>query len=155
MEQARRIAVGDTAPDFTLNDNRNHPIHLADYRGKNVLLSWHPLAWTKVCAEQMKSLEAHSADFERLNTIALGISIDAVPSKIAWAKQLLISQTMLLSDFWPHGGVALQYGLFRDVEGYSERANVLLDPSGTVRWVKVYPRSELPDIDEVLARCAG
>jgi peroxiredoxin len=61
---------------------------------------------------------------------------------------------MLLSDFWPHGGVARTYGLFRDVEGFSERANVLIDASGKVTWVKVYPVHDLPDIDEVLARCA-
>jgi peroxiredoxin len=61
---------------------------------------------------------------------------------------------MLLSDFWPHGGVARMYGLFRDVEGYSERANVLVDESGKVTWVKVYDIPELPDIDEVLAHCA-
>lgn len=154
MDVPRRIEVGDVAPDFTLNDNRKHPIHLADYRGRKVLLSWHPLAWTKVCAEQMKALEAHLADFSRLNTIALGMSIDPVPSKNQWAKQLLIAQTMLLSDFWPHGGVARAYGLFRDVEGFSERANVLIDASGKVIWVKVYGIPELPDIDEVLVHCA-
>jgi peroxiredoxin len=154
VETPRQIEVGDIAPDFTLNDNRKHPIHLADYRGRKVLLSWHPLAWTKVCAEQMKALEAHLADFSRLNTIALGMSIDPVPSKNQWAKQLLIAQTMLLSDFWPHGGVARAYGLFRDVEGFSERANVLIDASGKVIWVKVYGIPELPDIDEVLVHCA-
>jgi len=154
MEEIKRIAVGDMAPDFTLIDNRKRPIHLADYRGKKVLLSWHPLAWTRVCAEQMKSLEAHLADFSRLNTVALGLSIDSVPSKNQWAKELLIAETMLLSDFWPHGGVAHTYGLFREVEGYSERANVVIDQSGKVTWVKVYPVHDLPDIDEVLAHCA-
>lgn len=154
MEALKRIAVGDIAPDFTLNDNRKRSIHLVDYRGKKVLLSWHPLAWTKVCAEQMKSLEAHLADFSRLDTVALGMSIDSVPSKNQWAKQLLIAETMLLSDFWPHGGVARMYGLFRDIEGFSERANVLINESGKVTWVKIYGIPELPDIDEVLAHCA-
>jgi peroxiredoxin len=154
MKEIRRIAVGDLAPDFTLDDNRKHPVHLLDYRGRKVLLSWHPLAWTKVCAEQMKSLEAHIADFSRFNTVALGISVDSVPSKNQWAKQLLIAQTMLLSDFWPHGAVAQAYGLFREVEGYSERANVLVDETGRVAWIKVYAIPELPDIDEVLAHCA-
>lgn len=154
MEESERIQVGDIAPDFTLNDNRKRPIHLGDYKGKKVLLSWHPLAWTKVCAEQMKALEAHLEDLSRLGTVALGLSIDSVPSKNQWAKQLLIAQTMLLSDFWPHGAVARAYGLFRDVEGFSERANVLIDASGKVIWVKVYGIPELPDIDEVLVRCA-
>lgn len=150
MEYVDRIAAGAVAPDFTLKDNRNRPVHLADLRGRKVLLSWHPLAWTKVCAEQMKSLEAHTDDFERLKTVALGLSVDSVPCKNQWAKQLLIVRTALLSDFWPHGGVAASYGLFRKQDGYSERANVLLDEEGKVVWVKVYPIPELPDIREVL-----
>lgn len=154
MGEMKCIGVGDIAPDFVLNDNRKRPVKLADYRGRNILLSWHPLAWTPVCAEQMKSLEAHVADFVQRNTTAFGLSVDSVPCKNQWAKQLLIAQTMLLSDFWPHGAVALSYGLFRNQEGFSERANVLLDSEGKVIWVKIYPISELPDITEVLAHCA-
>lgn len=153
-EHIKRIEVGDIAPDFTLNDNRKRPIHLAAYRGSKVLLSWHPLAWTSVCAEQMKSLEKHLADFGRMGTTAMGLSVDSVPSKNQWAKELLIAETMLLSDFWPHGGVARAYGLFREADGFSERANVLIDASGKVSWVKVYGTHELPDIDEVLVHCA-
>ena len=99
----KRIAVGDTAPNFTLKDNRAQDVSLADLRGKKVLLSWHPLAWTKVCAEQMKSLEANLAEFEKYNTIPLGMSIDTYPSKNAWAKELGVANVQLLADFWPHG----------------------------------------------------
>ena len=49
----KKIDVGDMAPDFTLKDNRVQDVSLAEYRGKKVLLSWHPLAWTAVCAQQM------------------------------------------------------------------------------------------------------
>jgi peroxiredoxin len=77
----KTIAVGDLAPGFALKDNRGEIIDLAAYRGKKVLLSWHPLAWTKVCAEQMKALEAHLADFDRLNTVPLGLSVDSYPCK--------------------------------------------------------------------------
>jgi len=62
-----RIAVGNIAPDFVLKDNRVQDVRLSDYRGKKVLLSWHPLAWTGVCANQMKALEENLAEFE--NTI--------------------------------------------------------------------------------------
>lgn len=144
------IKVGAQAPNFILKDNRGQDVNLADYRGKKVLLSWHPLAWTQVCAEQMKSLEDNLAEFKKYNTVPLGLSIDAYPVKNAWAKELQIAETKLLSDFWPHGGVAAEYGLFREVEGFSERANVLLDENGKVLWVKIYPIPELPDIQEVL-----
>jgi peroxiredoxin len=151
----KRIAVGDVAPDFVLKDNRVQDIRLSDYRGKKVLLSWHPLAWTSVCADQMKSLEENLAEFEKYNTVPLGLSIDSYPSKNAWAKELGIANVKLLSDFWPHGKVAQDYGLFREVEGFSERANVLLDENGKVLWVKIYEIPELPDIKEVLAKVRG
>ncbi len=146
----KRISVGDTAPDFVLKDNRAQEVRLSDYRGKKVLLSWHPLAWTGVCADQMKSLEANLAEFEKFNTVPLGLSVDTHPSKNAWAKQLGIANVKLLSDFWPHGKVAQDYGLFYEDKGVSERANVLLDEEGKVIWVKTYDIPVLPDIEEVL-----
>lgn len=151
----KQITVGDLAPDFVLKDNRGQEVRLSDYKGKKVLLSWHPLAWTKVCADQMKSLEDNLAKFEQYNTVPLGLSIDAYPSKNAWAKELGIAHVKLLADFWPHGQAALAYGLFRDVEGFSERANVLIDENGKVLWVKIYPIPELPDINEVFDQIKG
>ncbi|MHC1746541.1 MAG: peroxiredoxin [Negativicutes bacterium] len=144
------ISIGEYAPDFVLKDNRGQDICLSDFKGKRVLLSWHPLAWTKICADQMKALETNLAEFEKQNTIPLGLSIDSYPSKNAWAKELQIANVKLLSDFWPHGKAAQDYGLFREQEGVSERANVLIDETGKVIWVKIYPIHELPDMDEVL-----
>ncbi len=143
------VKAGDKAKDFALNDQDGKDIHLSNFSGKKVLLSFHPLAWTKVCAEQMKSLEKNHAHFEKLNTVALGMSVDTVPSKKAWAKELGIKNTRLLSDFWPHGDVARSYGIFREKEGFSERANIIVDGSGKVIFVKVYPISQLPDIEEI------
>ncbi len=145
-----RIAVGDIAPDFVLKDNRVQDVRLSDYRGKKVLLSWHPLAWTGVCANQMKALEENLAEFEKYNTVPLGMSIDSYPSKNAWAKELGVANVKLLADFWPHGKVAQDYGLFLEEKGFSERANVLIDEEGKVIWVKTYDVPVLPDIEEVL-----
>ena len=151
----KRIDVGDMAPDFTLKDNRVQDVSLSEYRGKKVLLSWHPLAWTAVCAQQMKSLEDNLAEFEKYNTVPLGMSIDSYPSKNAWAKDLGIANVKLLADFWPHGKVAQEYGLFLDDKGFSARANVLIDEAGKVIWVKIYDIPELPDIEEVLKVVRG
>ncbi|WP_407311625.1 redoxin domain-containing protein [Desulfosporosinus sp. SB140] len=144
------IMIGATAPVFNLQDNRGNMLSLSDYTGKKVLLSWHPLAWTRVCAEQMKSLETNYARFEELGTIPLGLSVDPVPSKNAWAKELKIANLKLPSDFWPHGAVAKAYGLFRELEGFSERANVIVDETGKISWVKIYDIHQLPDVDEVI-----
>jgi len=150
MNEKKVIKVGEKAPDFTLKDQHNKELRLSELKGKKVLLSFHPLAWTKVCARQMQSLEKNREVFDRLNTVALGLSVDTVPSKHAWAKELGIKETRLLSDFWPHGEVAKLYGIFRAENGISGRANIIVDEEQKVIFVKVYDISQLPDIDEII-----
>ncbi|MDD4602098.1 Alkyl hydroperoxide reductase E [bioreactor metagenome] len=144
------ITVGDMAPDFTCKDNRDQTICLSDFRGKKVLLSWHPLAWTAICTDQMRALENNFEQFQKLNTVPLGFSVDPVPSKKAWAQVLQIKNVQLPSDFWPHGKIASDYGIFREKQGFSERVNIIIDENGKVIWVKVYPLAQLPDINEVM-----
>ena len=144
------VKTGVAAKDFTLSDQDDKDVKLSDFKGKKVVLSFHPQAWTKVCAEQMQSLEKNHSRFEELNTVALGISVDTVPSKKAWAEHLGIKDTRLLSDFWPHGKVAQLYGVFNEDEGISERANIVVDETGKVIFVKVYPIGQLPDIEEII-----
>jgi len=155
MDATRTLKVGDIAPDFVLKDHHNREFRLADQKGQRVLLSFHPLAWTHVCSQQMKDLEANVAVLAGLNTIAVGLSVDSVPSKHAWAKSLGVKQTRLLSDFWPHGQVAHALGLFREEEGFSERANILIDEHGRVAFIKIYPVPERPVLDEILAVLKG
>lgn len=150
MAETTLVNVGDRAPDFLLQDQHSSEVRLSDLRGRRILLSWHPLAWTRICAEQMKSLDKHYYDLEGLGVMPFGLSVDTVPSKHAWAKELRMEKLRLLSDFWPHGAVAASYGIFRSANGYSERANIILDESQVIVFRKVYPVSELPDINEVL-----
>lgn len=146
----KRIARGNRAKNFSLPDQNGDPVRIADFKGKRVLLSFHPLAWTPVCARQMKALERNFSKFAKLNTIPLGLSVDTEPSKRAWAKSLGIGKTRLLADFWPHGAVARRYGIFRSANGFSERANIIIDEKGRVVFVKVYPISRLPDVNEII-----
>ncbi len=144
------IGVGAAAPDFTLKDQNNKDFTLSKQKGKRVLLSFQPMAWTAVCQNQMLALEEHYGSFKDLNTIAVGLSIDSQPSKKAWATSMGLKQLKVLADFWPHGGVAKAYGLFRDAEGFSQRANVIIDERGKVAWIKVYDLPELPDVHEIM-----
>ncbi|OGN89835.1 MAG: thioredoxin peroxidase [Chloroflexi bacterium RBG_13_46_9] len=144
------MQIGVKAPDFTLQDQNGKPFHLAEQAGKKVLLSFHPLAWTGVCRDQMLSLENSFERFSRLNTVAAGLSIDSVPSKKAWADAIGLKKTRILADFWPHGGVAKLYDLFREKDGFSQRANVIIDESQIVIFAKTYPVSQLPDIEEII-----
>lgn len=152
MAESRiQLKKGDMAPDFVLRDQSGKEFKLSDFKGKRVLLSFHPLAWTHVCSLQMQSLEANKDVFDSLNTVAVGLSVDTVPSKKAWAKELGITSTPLLADFWPHGAVAKLYGIFRDKEGSSERANIIVDEAGKIVFFKIYEISQLPDIQEIIS----
>jgi peroxiredoxin len=150
-ERTKPLAKGEMGPDFTIKDQHGKDFKLSELKGRRVLLSFHPLAWTKVCAEQMKALEANKETFASLNTVAVGISVDAVPAKNAWGKNLGIKETPLVADFWPHGEVARLYGIFREKEGYSERANIILDERGIAVFVKIYEIEQLPDINEIIS----
>jgi alkyl hydroperoxide reductase subunit AhpC len=99
----------------------------------------------------MQSLEKNKKVFDKFNTVAVGLSVDSVPSKAAWAKAIKVKQTRLLADFWPHGNVAKSLGLFREQDGISQRANVIIDEAGKVCFMKVYPIAQLPDIGEIIA----
>ena len=149
MAEKKVVLQGRKVKDFSLKDQNGQDFHLSEYRGEKVLLSFHPLAWTPVCAKQMQTLEKNKRSLDKLNTVAVGLSVDSVPSKAAWAKSLRIKKTRLLADFWPHGGVAKSMGLLR-AEGFSERANVIVNETGKIIFVKVYPIRELPDIGEIL-----
>jgi len=133
-----------------LKDQHNKEFHLNKFNGRKVLLSFHPLAWTGVCAKQMKSLEENYDRFEELNTVPVGVSVDTVPTKHAWAKELKIKRTRLLCDFWPHGEIAERYGIFRENDGFSERANIIVDEDGKIVFFKIYDIPELPNMEEII-----
>lgn len=144
------IKVGEKAPDFKLREQNGEEITLSSFKGKKVLLSWHPLAWTSVCTDQMRSLERNYKRFEEKNTIVLGLSIDSQPSKSVWARVLSLNNIKIIADFHPLGTVSKDYGLFSEERGSSERANVLIDEDGIIMWVKKYELHTLPDVEEIL-----
>ena len=144
------IEIGGKVPDFALKDQNGKMVRLSSFKSKKVLLSFRPLAWTSVCHDQMRSLEENHLHLDELNTVALGIGVDSVPSNKAWAQSMDIKNTRLLSDFWPHGQVAKSYGVFREKYGFSERANILVGEDQKVISVQVYPTSQLPDIEPII-----
>lgn len=148
------ISAGDIAPDFELRSHRGGTVRLSDFRGKRtVLVAFHPLAFTPVCAAQMGSYQANFDRFEAVNTHVLGISPDAAPSKAAWAQSLGGLSFDLLSDFHPHGEVAAKYGVLRP-DGLAERAVFLVDRDGVVRYVRKYDIPEHPDVNDVFGAIA-
>ncbi len=145
-----RISAGDKFSDFSLKNQKDIEINTVKFAGKKLLLSFHPLAWTDICTKQMQSLEVNFETFQKLNTVALGVSVDAVPCKKAWAESIGVVKTDLLADFWPHGEIASRLGIFIERFGFSERANIIIDENRTAVFVKIYPLKELPDINEII-----
>ena len=156
MDKKQRLAsIGEIAPEFVLKDQNGTDFKLSELKGRRVLLSFHPLAWTEICAKQMQSLEEIRGVLESVNTTPVGLSVDTVPSKKAWADHLGIKAVRLLSDFWPHGQVASAYGIFREKNGFSERANIIVDENGRIAFVKVYEIRQLPDMREIIGVIKG
>ena len=145
------VEIGELARDFSIPDHNGRSVGLSTFRGKRVILSFHPLAWTSICAAQVNALEANREAFDALGAVALGISVDSVPCKRAWAERLGIKKTRLLADFWPHGGVAQMYGVFDGTRGYARRANIVVDECRHVIFVREYPATTVPDMQDVLA----
>jgi peroxiredoxin len=144
------LKVGDKIPDFELKDHKDKLHKISDYRGKKVLLSLHPFAYTPVCKNQMQELDQKYDTFKDLGVVSFGLSIDHQPAKAAWAKDIGIKKLPLLTDFWPHGKVSKDMDLFLDDMGTSARANVLIDEEGKVEWIKTYELKEQPDFDEII-----
>ena len=144
------LKPGETAPDFELRSHRGGTVKLSDYRGrKHVVLAFHPLAFTPVCATQMSTYEANVPKFDSVDTAVVGVSIDPQPAKAAWARELGVKSFDLLSDNYPYGEVAKKYGVFREKDGISERAIFVIDKEGTVAWSKVYDIPQQPASTEV------
>lgn len=145
------IKVGEMAPDFNLKDQNNQDVKLSDLRGKKVLISWHPLAFTGICTDQMRDLER---EYDRIIEAGigevLGISVDAQPSKATWAKALNIEKVKLLADFEPKGQMSKDYDMWVDKMGASGRAIAVVDEEGKIAYTKVYELSHYPDIEETI-----
>ncbi len=91
--------------------------------------------------------------FAEYNTQVLGISIDHIPSLQAWAESLGGISFPLLSDFWPHGAVAVSYGVLR-AEGDSERAIFIIDEKGILRYIDIHDIDEQPENEVLLTELA-
>ena len=143
--------VGEMAPDFELSSHleRYRTVRLSDFRGKkNVILAFHPMAWTPVCTAQMPAYEADLNRFEDYDAEVLSISVDSQPSKAAWANSMGGITYDLLSDFEPKGEVARQYGVYRP-EGFSERATFVIDKSGKIVYKAVHNIPDQPNNEEL------
>jgi peroxiredoxin len=139
------LKPGDTAPDFELNDQTRSPVRLSDFRGKkHVLVVFYPLAFSGVCSGELCSIRDSIDTFRNDDVETLGISIDSTAATAAWAARDGYDFP-LLSDFWPHGAVARQFGVFDEEKGLALRGTFLVDKEGVIRFSEVNAIPEARD----------
>ncbi len=128
------LEIGDLAPDFDLEAKWPDRVRLSDFRGhSNVLLVFHPFAWTPVCTEEALDLQANLPSFRSAETEVVFVSCDTSAARQAWKRELGAEFTFA-SDFWSHGAAAQAYGVFNDETGASVRGTFLIDKQGTIIW---------------------
>ncbi|MGH3600680.1 MAG: peroxiredoxin [Pseudonocardiaceae bacterium] len=137
------LQVGDQAPDFTLNDQNNQVRTLSEFRGdRNVLVVFYPLAFSGICTGELDQLRDDLAEFTDVQVLA--VSVDSVYTLKAWSNQQGYDFP-LLADFWPHGKVAQDYGVFNDPAGIANRGTFLVDTDGVIRFAEMKQPGEPRD----------
>jgi peroxiredoxin (alkyl hydroperoxide reductase subunit C) len=141
------VEVGSKAPEFTLNDGNKEKVSLESFRGKkNVLLVFYPFAFSNICGKELCQVRDEITHYQNDKVQVIGISVDTTFALKAWAERDGF-QFPLLSDFWPHGAVAREYGVFNEGGGLANRGTFLIDTEGVVRFAEVNQPGEQRDQD--------
>ena len=151
------IEVGEVAPDFTLRNTAGEEVTLSSFRGeKNVVLVFYPAAFSSFCATQLSEIGESEARYVEGGAQVIGVSVDGVASQERFARDLGLTDTILLSDFLPRGAVANAYGVFLPDWGTAARATFVIDRVGVVRarFLTETPLT-IPDQDEYFASLAA
>jgi mycoredoxin-dependent peroxiredoxin len=142
------VEVGEQAPDFELKDQHGSPVRLSSFQGtKNVVLVFYPLAFSGVCSGELGALRDDFPEITGEDVELLTVSVDSTFVLRTWADRDNFGFS-LLSDFWPHGGVAKLYGVFDEDKGVATRGTFIIDKAGTIRWKVVNPIPQARDIAE-------
>ncbi len=150
LDSVLKVKVGQKAPEFKLKALSGKKVSLKNFRGKkNVVLSFVPAAWTPVCSDQWPGYNIVQELFEEHDATLLGISVDNIPTLHSWTKQMGNLWFDVLSDFWPHGVVASQYGILRS-DGTAERAIIIIDKKGIIRYIDVHDINERPPLESII-----
>jgi len=143
------LKPGTPAPDFALKSTPDQTVRLSEFRGRPVILAFYPADWSPVCSDQIALYNEVLPEFRRFSAELLGISVDGIWSHLAFAHDRKL-RFPLLSDFEPKGAVARSYGVYREQDGYSERALFVIDGEGIIRWSYVSPVGVNPGADGIL-----
>lgn len=153
-EQTLVPAVGQPAPDFELVNQFGEPVRLSALRGQNVVVLFYPFAFSGICTEELCEIRDNLAVFDETNATVLAVSVDSKFTLRAYAEAEGYGFS-LLADFWPHGAVAEQYGVFDAVTGMALRGTFIIDAHGVIQYVVVNPRGQARDLADYREALAG
>ena len=137
------VDIGSKAPDFSLKNQFGETVNLNDFIGKkNVIVMFYPFAFTGKCTQELCTIRDERNDFVNEDNQILSISCDPVASLKIFAEEQNLT-TPLLSDFWPHGKVSKDYGVFLEDLGFANRGTFVIDKAGIIRWKVVTSPGEV------------
>jgi mycoredoxin-dependent peroxiredoxin len=135
------------AAQFTLTDQHGTTVDLAgELQDRAALIVFYPFAFSGLCGSELQALQGTLGEFDNERVQLLAVSCDPVFALRTYADREGFG-FRLLSDFWPHGATARDYGVFDEAKGCAARGSFLVDQDGLVRWSLVNPISEPRPID--------
>lgn len=148
------MTVGQSAPDFTLYNTEKNKVSLADFRNKNVVILFFPLAFTGVCTNEMCSMRDNLAAYNGMNAEVIGISVDSLFTLDRFKKEHNLNFT-LLSDFNKEAATAygcLYDSFVFDMLGVAKRSAFVVDGQGVLRYAEVLESAgDLPNFEAIQA----
>lgn len=148
------ITPGTQAPDFTLPNQHGEQIQLSGMLTTPVLVVFYPYAFSGICRGELADLNARLPAMRAAGTRLVAVSVDTMYALRVFADQLGLDFP-LLSDFWPHGEVAQQFGVFDEQRGCAIRGSFLVNTDGVVAWQTVNKLADARDIDAHVVAAAG
>jgi mycoredoxin-dependent peroxiredoxin len=141
------LTAGSIAPDFVLKDQNGQEVRLSDFRGRRaVLLVFYPFAFTGTCRGELCEVRDNLGDFQNDDVQVLAVSVDSMFSHKVWAEREGYDFP-LLADFWPHGAVAQEFGVFNEKIGAANRGTFLVDRAGVIRFAEMNGPGQARDQD--------
>jgi mycoredoxin-dependent peroxiredoxin len=142
------VIIGDQAPDFSLINQFGETVTLSEFKGKkNVVIVFYPLSFSGICTGELCELRDNFDRFQRDDVELLAVSVDSKFVQKLFAEHEGYKFSVL-ADFWPHGGVAQQYGVFLEDSGIANRATFVINKEGELVAKFVTAPGQARSLDE-------
>lgn len=150
------LLEGQKAPDFSLLNEKGEMVHLADFKGKNVILYFYPKDMTPGCTIEACDFRDKFEDFSHLNAVVLGVSPDNASKHTKFIDKhglpfsLLVDEDHAIAEAYDVWVLKKMYG--REYMGI-ERSTFLIDAEGKLvkAWRKVRVKNHIEEVYAYLA----